>query len=113
MFSQSRSERTQNRLLEVKSPVGVTLALFLTPFGRLNIRCAHFCHNVIFVFYVHFKHPSRIYDASIKALDSMVPEKMTEQGHIEDKEVKSTSLEGLLIHKKFKSLIHILNIKFY
>ena len=31
------------------------------------------CHNVIFVFYVHFKHPSRIYDASIKALDSKVP----------------------------------------
>ena len=35
------------------------------------------CHNVIFVFYVHFKHPSRIYDASIKALDSKVPWKMT------------------------------------
>ena len=35
------------------------------------------CHNVIFVFYVHFKHPSRIYDASIKASDSKVPEKMT------------------------------------
>ena len=31
------------------------------------------CHNVIFVFYVHFKHPSRIYDASIKAADSKVP----------------------------------------
>ena len=57
------------------------------------------CQNVIFVFYVHFKHPSRIYDASIKAADSKVPWKndCSTLYKVISWTKRSKVLEGLLI----------------
>ena len=48
----------QNRLLILKSPVGMTLALFLSPFGRLNIRFAHL--RIVTMLFLYFMSTSNI-----------------------------------------------------
>ena len=81
---QNRSVRSSDseRIIDVKKSgkkLHYDLGFIRVAIGTLKYTICSFsnCHNVIFVFYVHFKHPSRIYDASIKALDSKVTEKMT------------------------------------